>query len=168
MGAEAGARGPRHVPPGGGRSFWLLDELYTAKALGEDTGGAFAFVEATTPPQAGPPLHVHHNEDETFWVLEGELEVVLGDEIVRAPAGSFVYAPRGVPHTYRNVGTTPARYVATIRPAGLERFFFEVSEPAEDPSAPPDHGQEVIEKIMAAAPKYGLEILPPPTGERSR
>ena len=61
-----------HVPPGGGRSFWLLGELYKTKALGEDTDGAFAFVEATTPPQAGPPPHVHGLEDETFWVLEGE------------------------------------------------------------------------------------------------
>ena len=156
-------RSALHVPPGGGRSFWLLGELYKAKALGEDTGGAFAFVEATTPPGAGPPPHVHRNEDETFWVLEGELEFMVADGTVSAPAGSFVYAPRGIPHTYRNVGTTPSRYVVMIQPAGLEKFFEEVSEPAEDPSAPPPvHGQEVIEKIMAAAPKYGMEILPPP------
>ncbi len=97
-------------------------------------------------------------------MLEGELEFMVGDGTVRAPAGSFVHAPKGVPHTYKNVGTTPARYVVTIRPAGLEAFFFEVSEPAEDPWAPPpDHGQEVIERIMAVAPKYGLEILPPPS-----
>lgn len=152
-----------HVPPGGGRSFWLLGELYTVKALGEDTDGAFTFAEATTPPQAGPPPHIHRREDETFWVLEGELEFTVGDGTVRASAGSFVHAPRDIPHTYRNVGTTPARYVVVIRPAGLEKFFEEVSEPAEDPSAPPPHhGQEVIEKILAAAPKYGMEILPPP------
>ncbi len=156
-------RGALHVLPGEGRSFWLLGELYTAKAVGEDTGGEFAFVEAITPPQAGPPPHIHHREDETFWVLEGEFEFMVGDGTVRAPAGTFVHAPKGIPHTYKNVGTTPGRYVTTIRPAGFEEFFFEVSEPAEDPSAPPPaHGQEVIERIMAAAPKYGLEILPPP------
>ena len=152
-----------HVPPGGGRSFWLLGEMYTTKALGEDTDGAFAFVEAITPPQAGPPPHIHEREDETFWVLEGELEFMVGDGTVRAPAGSFVHAPRGIPHTYKNVGTTPSKYVAMIQPAGLEKFFEEVSEPVEDPSAPPpDHGQEVIQKILATAPKYGLKMLPPP------
>ncbi len=66
MGTEASGRGPIYAAPGGGRSFWLLGEFYTAKATGEDTGGEFAFVEATTPPQAGPPPYVHHNEDETF------------------------------------------------------------------------------------------------------
>ena len=96
-------------------------------------------------------------------MLEGELEFMVGDGTVSAPAGSFVYAPRGIAHTYRNAGTIPARYVVMIQPAGLEKFFEEVSDPAEDPSAPPPvHGQEVIERIMAAAPKYGLEILPPP------
>ena len=150
-------RGALYVPPGEGRSFWLLGELFTAKAVGEDTGGEFAFAEAITPP------HIHHREDETFWVLEGEFEFLVGEETVRAPAGSFVHAPKGIAHTYKNVGTTPGRYVATIRPAGLEEFFLEVSDPAEDPSAPPPtHGEEVIERILAVAPKYGLEILPPP------
>ena len=156
-------RGALHVPPGGGESFWLLGELYTAKARGEDTGGAFALVEATTPPGAGPPPHIHRNEDETFWVLEGELELMVADGTVGAPAGSFVHAPRGIAHTYRNVGKIPARYVVMIQPAGLEKFFEEVSEPAENPSAPPPaHGQEVVERTMPAAPRYGLEILPPP------
>ncbi len=157
------AGGALHVPSGEGKSFWLLGELYTAKAVGEETGGDFGFIEATSPPQAGPPPHVHHREDETFYVLEGELEFMVGDGTVRAPAGTFVHAPRGVPHTYRNVGTTPARHVTTIRPAGFEGFFFEVGEPAEDPTAPPPaHGEEVIAKIMEVAPRYGLEILPPP------
>lgn len=90
-------RGALHVPPGEGRSFWLLGELYTAKAVGEGTDGEFAFVEAITPPQAGPPPHIHHREDETFWVLEGKF--MVGDRTVRAPAGSFVHAPKGIPHT---------------------------------------------------------------------
>ncbi len=155
--------GAFHVPPGEGESAWLLGELYTAKARGEDTGGEFAVVEATTPPQAGPPPHIHHREDETFWVLEGELEFMVGDGTVRAPAGSLVHVPKGVPHTYKNAGETPARYVTTIRPAGFEGFFFEVGERAQDPAAPPpDHGQEVIGRIMEADPKYGIEILPPP------
>ena len=150
-------RGALYVPPGEGRSFWLLGELFTVKAVGEDTGGEFAFAEAITPP------HIHHREDETFWVLEGEFEFLVGEETMRAPAGSFVHAPKDIAHTYKNVGTTPGRYVATIRPAGLEEFFLEVSDPAEDPSAPPPtHGEEVIERILAVAPKYGLEILPPP------
>ncbi len=67
-------------------------------------------------------------------MLEGELESTVGSGTVRPPAGSFVHAPKGTPHACENVGTTPARYVEMIRPAGLERFFMEASEPAEDPS----------------------------------
>jgi len=88
----------------------LAGELYTSKVVSEDTGGAFALAEAITPPEGGPPPHVHHREDEAFYVLEGELEFMTEDGTIRAGAGSFVHVPKGTLHTYKNVGMTSARY----------------------------------------------------------
>src|SRR3712207_2731996 len=102
MGNEGG--GATHVPPDEGRRLWVVDELMTFKATGEDTGGAYLLTDSVVPPQGGPPPHVHNREDEAFWVLEGELEVSVGESGFRAGAGSFVHLPRGVPHSFRNSG----------------------------------------------------------------
>jgi quercetin dioxygenase-like cupin family protein len=155
-----------HLTAGEGRSLWLAGELYTAKAGGQETGGAFALAEATTPQGGGPPPHIHHREDESFYVLEGELEFTVEGETIKVGAGSFLHVPRGTVHTYRNVGTGPARYLGMVTPAGLEKFFEEVSVPATngDFSSPPPFEQEDLDKLLAVAPKYGLEILPSPPG----
>lgn len=152
----------RHVPPGEGKTLWVVGELLTLKVAGEDTDGAFAVAEEITPPQGGPPPHVHSREDETFYVLEGELEFMVGDRTIPVTAGSVVYGPRGILHAFKNVGATPSRMLVLITPAGLEKFFEEVGEPATDPSSLPPIGPEEIERLLAAAPKYGVEIPPPP------
>jgi mannose-6-phosphate isomerase-like protein (cupin superfamily) len=162
---EASDRAAAHVAPGEGVSVWLLGDLYTFKALSEDTGGAFALWETTSPPEGGPPPHLHHREDETFYVLEGEMEFWAGGETIRAGAGSFVYIPRGTMHTFKNVGTTPARFLGTVVPGGFERFFLEVGEPATDRSTPPvSEGPPDVERLVATAAKYNCEIPPPPEG----
>ncbi len=159
---ETNEQGATHVPPGQGKKLWVTDELMTFKASGEDTGGAYSLTDSMVPPQGGPPPHIHHREDEAFWVLEGELEVTVGEATFGAGAGSFVHLPKGVPHAYRNVGSGPARFLTLIVPAGLEGFFEEVGKPGSDLSSPPPFGEEDIEKLLAVAPKYGVEILPPP------
>ncbi len=151
----------KHVPPDEGRALWVAGELLTLKMVGEDTDGAFTILEEITPPQGGPPPHMHSREEETFYVLEGELEFMVGDHAIPVTAGSVVYGPKGVLHTFRNVGTTPSRMLVLITPAGFEKLFEEVGEPAPDPSSPPSFGQEEIEQLLAAAPKYGMEIPPP-------
>ena len=83
-------------------------------------------------------------------------------ETIKAGAGSFLYVPRGTLHTYRNVGTEPVRYLGMVTPAGLEKFFEEVSVPATNRSSPPPFQQEDLDRLLAVAPKYGLEILPSP------
>lgn len=93
------------VPPGAGKKLWVTDELMTFKATGEDTGGAYSLTDSMVPPQGGPPPHVHHREDEAFWVLEGELEVYVGEHTFKAEAGSFVHLPKGVLHSYQNAGS---------------------------------------------------------------
>ena len=142
--------------------LWVLGDLYEFKAVSGDTGGAFATWETTaTPGLPGPPPHIHHREDETFYVLEGEVELTVDGSPVRAAAGTFVNIPRGSLHTFRNAGTEPARLLVSVVPGGFEGFFEEVGEPATDPGPPPSAPPDV-EKVMAVAPKYGLEIPPPP------
>jgi quercetin dioxygenase-like cupin family protein len=151
-----------HVTEGEGKKPWVADELMAFKASGKDTGGAYALTDSAVPPGGGPPPHVHHREDEAFWVLEGELEVTVGEATFGAGAGSFVHLPKGVAHAYRNVGVAPARFLTLMVPAGLEGFFGEVGKPGGDVSSPPPFEEEDIERLLAVAPKYGVEILPPP------
>jgi len=159
---EANERGVTLVPPGEGKKLWVTDELMTLKASGEDTGGAYSLADSMVPPQGGPPPHIHHREDEAFWVLEGELEVSVGENRFRAGTGSFVHLPRGVLHSYQNVGTAPARFLTLMVPAGLERFFEEVGKPGTDLSSQPPFEEEDIDRLLAVAPNYGVEIPPPP------
>jgi quercetin dioxygenase-like cupin family protein len=134
----------------------------TFKATGEDTGGAYTLTDSVVPPGGGPPPHVHHWEDEALWVLEGELEVMVGESTFMVSAGSFVHLSKDIPHVYENVGPGLARFLTLIVPAGLEEFFKEVGKPGSDVSSPPPFGEEEIANLLAVAPKYGAEILPPP------
>lgn len=153
--------GAKHLAPGEGKALWVAGDLVTLKVVGKDTDGAFAFGEVVSLPGGGPPPHIHHREDEILYVLEGELEVLVGERTIQAGAGSTVYGPRNLPHTFKNVGSTPARMLGFATPAGIEEFFEEVGEEATDKSSSPPFGQEQIERLLAVAPKYGMEILPP-------
>ena len=158
---ETELRAAMHVPPDEGRSLHLSGDTYTFKALGEDTGGSLVLLEARVPPLGGPPPHIHHAEDEFFWMLEGELEFLTNGRTFTANAGSFVYVPKGTTHCFKNVGTQTTRMLAAFTPAGIEGMFFEVGRPATEGSSPARPDQEEIEKLLAAAPRYNVEILPP-------
>jgi quercetin dioxygenase-like cupin family protein len=95
----------------------------TFKARGEQTNGTLTVIENVIPPGQGPPLHVHAAEEEAWYVLEGRLRFQIGEEISHAPAGTFVFAPRGTPHSFRNIGEGPARILVIFTPSGMERFF---------------------------------------------
>jgi mannose-6-phosphate isomerase-like protein (cupin superfamily) len=165
-GSEGGHQEPErhsvaHIPPDEGKSLWFGGELYTTKAGSDDTSGTFTLVEAVTPPGGGPLPHIHHREDKTFYVLEGDLEFMVEDDILKVSAGSWLVVPRGTLHTYKNTGTQPARYLGVLTPAGIERFFEEVSVPAMDRTSPPPFDQEDLDRLLAVAPNYGLEIRLP-------
>ena len=114
------------------------------------------------PLETEPPPHIHHTQEETFYVLEGEMEFVTDGTITtRATAGSLVRIPRGVLRDYRNVGPEPARVLVLFAPGGFEGFFEEVGELVTDSSAPPE-GPPDVERLVATAAKYGAEIPPPP------
>lgn len=150
------------VAPGEGTRRWVADELITLVIRGEDTGGKYSLTDSVVPAQGGPPPHIHHREDEAFWVLEGELEISVGERTFRAGAGSFIHLPKGVPHSYQNVSDLPARFLTLMVPAGLERFFLEVGKPATDLLSPPAAQEGDLETLLTVAPSYGVEILLPP------
>jgi quercetin dioxygenase-like cupin family protein len=129
-------RAIHHAPGEGATVRNPLGGPLTFKARGVDTHGALVAFESTVAPGEGPPLHVHANEDEVFYVLEGTLRVKLESEVRAASAGSFLFIPRGLPHTWQNIGDTPARLFVMLTPAGLETFFERFAELPEGASAP--------------------------------
>jgi len=154
-----------YVPPGEGKSFWTAGgHMATFKATSEDTGGAYSITEETWPPQVGPPPHIHHTQEETFYILQGEMEFVTDGATTRATTGSLVRIPKGVLRDYKNVGPEPARVLVLFTPGGFEGFFEEVGELVTDSSAPPE-GSPDVERLVAAAKKYGCDIPPPPEEE---
>src|SRR5919199_6496367 len=139
----------RHLRAGEGRSIWIVGDTYTFKAVGANTNGALMLFEGTVSPQLGPPPHIHHREDEFFYVLEGEFEILDGDRTFMASAGSFVHIPKGTLHRFKNVGATPAKMLVLFTPAGMENFFFEAGLPAPGGGSPPPLGPEEIGRTLA-------------------
>jgi len=144
-----------------GDAVWYVNNRATIKATAADTGGAFSLVDMQVALGHGPPLHVHHTEDEALWVLEGHLTVRCGEATFTAGPGSFVYTPRGIPHTFRLEGATPARLLVLLVPGGGEGFFVEAGRPAEGEGLPPP-GPPDIARLQAVATKYHIEFVGPP------
>src|ERR671917_474125 len=148
-----------------GEWFWGAGALWTIKATAEQTDGRFSLIEEFAPRGEGTPLHVHREDDETFYVLEGELTFYLdADQPATASAGSFVHIPGGVVHAFR-VDSETARYLITTTPQH-ERFYRAISEPAQSRTLPPEEPPD-MEKIEAAAQEYKVEILGPPPGAQA-
>jgi len=121
-----------------------------------------AVTEQLAPQGMGSPLHVHRNEDEWFYVIEGEVTFWVGGQLFDATAGSFVYGPRDVPHTFV-VTSREARFILAAEPAGFEDFLRTLAEPARSRTLPPaDIEQPGPERLVAVAAEYGIEILGPP------
>src|SRR6478672_2985347 len=148
-----------------GRTVAVVGDVYRFLATGEDTGGKYALWETIVPPGGGPPPHVHSREEEGFYVLEGEISFQVGEERIVATAGMFANMPVGTPHSFKNEGGKPAKMLISVAPAGLERMFFEFGVPLPEGSTtalPPT--KEEIEKLLAVAPRYGIELMLPPHG----
>lgn len=142
---------PKVVPPGEGKRLQIIAETGFIKLNGAETAGLCAVMEGWTPPGAGPPMHRHTREDETFYVLEGVYEFTIGDQKLRAPAGSLVFGPRNIPHTFNNIGASPARILILAQPAGIEHFFEEISDTVL--AGPPNPDQ-----LAALASRYGIDF----------
>jgi quercetin dioxygenase-like cupin family protein len=127
-------------------------EIYI-KITGQQTGGAWSMIEQVTPPGGGPPVHLHTREDEGFYVVEGSFLFLVGEEKMETKAGDFLWAPRNVPHTLLNIGSTSARGIVVMSPPGMEDFFLKVAAIAGPPTP------EQLDSLFA---EYGLQLLGPP------
>lgn len=148
--------------PNEGRVIGVVGDLYRFLAVGEDTDGRYATIEAIVPPGGGPPPHVHSREEESFYILEGEITFQIGEERVVATAGMFANMPIGSLHSFKNASDKPAKMLISVAPAGLEKMFLEVGQPVEPGATTvPPPSREEIERLLAIAPRYGIEIRVP-------
>lgn len=152
---------------GEGEALWWIGMLATIKATAEQTGGRYTLVEVLAPDGFASPLHVHHTEDEAFWILEGEMTFYVGEQTIKARPGSFLFGPKEVPHAFR-VDSGPARLLFVLSPAGFEDLVREMGEPARELSIPPQPeapDEAELRRMAAIAARHGNEILGPPPGQ---
>ena len=132
-------------------------KLSPCKLTADDTGGALTAFELSALPQTGPFLHVHHREDEWYYVLSGEFLFKAGGVEHTLPAGASIWLPRGIPHVWANMATTESKLILVVQPGGFEKFFEEMGAAMSHTTAAD------AEKTMAAMfAKYGMEMLGPP------
>jgi len=136
---------------GGGRTWNVVGDNITCKVSGDQTQGAYAVVEEMSPPQGGPPLHLHRRTDEICYILEGEYQVVCGNRTFNAPQGTVFVVPKSVPHSLRNISAATSRVLVTLIPGGFEKFFAQAND-ITDPA-----------KVMEIAKHHDVEFLPPKT-----
>ena len=141
-------------------AIWFLGTLALIKGDGAETGGTFGTVEFTHPAGFATPLHVHHNEDEAFYILDGTIRGICDGREWSASRGDFVWLPKESLHGYMVEGDQTVRTLAFSIPAGFEQFVIEAGEPAQSRTLPAPSAPD-FEKLGAAAAKYGQEILGP-------
>ena len=144
---------PIQVSKGSGKAVNILGIPMLIRLHGRATNGIVSAVESHDVPGGGPPPHIHHREDETFQILEGDYEFTVGGKTILAKPGTTLFAPRGVAHTYRYLGLTPGKLMCIITPSGFEGFFEEIG-------AMTPQQQQDIPRVMEIAKQFGLEILP--------
>jgi quercetin dioxygenase-like cupin family protein len=139
----------------------FFNQTIAILATVSDTNGVLGAIEVASPRGAVPPLHVHRREDEAFYVVEGDYRVFVGDEVISASPGTWVWGPRDVPHGYQ-IHSERGRHLSLTMPAGFEAFFEEVAAIAT-PDADP---LSEMGRIEAVAGRYGVELLGPPAAPR--
>lgn len=154
----------RAWPNQGGRAYWFLGTLVHVKAGAAETNGTFTLIEQLAPVGFGPPLHVHHVEEEMFYVLDGLVRFRCGGRDVVIESGGSVFLPKAVPHAFRVEGRSPARLLQLTSPGGFDQFVAEagMAAPQESlpPPGPPPPG--LIERVAALGAKYHFSIIGPP------
>lgn len=164
--ADDGSRSPLVAGPDdpGLTHVAVAGGTYTVLVAGADTAGRYALIDMLVPDGSGPPPH-RHDFEEAFHVLEGEVEVTVRGQAVRATAGQVLNVPANAPHRFRNVSGRPARLLCLVAPAGLEAFFGEVGDPVASRTAPapalsPEERAVRARRAAELGPRYGIESLP--------
>jgi quercetin dioxygenase-like cupin family protein len=148
--------------PTEGRTIAVVGDVYRFLATGDETNGKYAMFEAIVPPGGGPPPHVHSREEEGFYIIQGEITLQVGEKRIVATAGMFANMPVGTPHSFKNESGNPAKMLISVAPAGLEQMFFEMGVPlAQGATTALPPTKDEIEKLIAIAPRYGIELLIP-------
>ena len=146
-----------------GEAFWLLGMLETIKISRDDTGGHYGLVEIVVPTGLGSPWHVHPEEDEWFYILDGEFTVYVGETRLSLRAGSLAFGPKGVPHTFIAELPHGGKALVGFQPCQFEGFIREVGEPAPERVVPPPlETPPDMERLIPIAAKNGMNILGPP------
>jgi quercetin dioxygenase-like cupin family protein len=148
---------------GSGAATWAMGALFERLVGTGETGGLLAASVVTQPPGTGSPLHVHTREAEAWYLLEGTMTYVAGDETFRLAPGDFIHLPQGVPHAFRTTGTAPVRFLALALPGAVLDLYDEVGEPAAERRLP-DGGVSPadVARWTELAPRYGLRVVGPP------
>ncbi len=155
--APQASTAPQQHPTARGEQRWFFGMLAEVKASTADTDGQYTLVEITAPPGFESPLHVHYRDDEGFYVLEGSVTIIVGDQSVELAAGQHAYGPRDVPHQFI-VGPEGAKMLWVLTPGGFDDFIEDVSVPAAAPTLPPASvtpPEDAAEIVL----KHGMELL---------
>jgi len=142
---------PKILAAGSGRVINVIGDNQIVKLTGEDTGGAFALIEQSNPAGVGVPMHVHANEDELFHVVEGSMEFTTQGKTHVATAGTSVFLPRNIPHSFVTVGDVQVKTLLMVFPAGAEKMLYELNDL---PAGPPD-----MEKVLEICGRYGVTFI---------
>jgi len=147
-----------------GEAFWLLGMLQTVKIGRADTDGRLGLLEIVVPPGLGSPWHVHPEEDEWFYVLDGNLTFYVGEKRIDLTTGGFAFGPKGVPHTFIGAGPNPTRALVGFAPMQFEGFLREVGQAAPARVLPPAHDgpPPALERLAPIAKRSGFIVLGPP------
>lgn len=153
------------VSANNGEAYWVMGSLFTYLVTGAESGGSYFTLIVDIGPEQGPPPHIHHLEEEQFYVLEGQLTYSIGSQTFQVNTGDFIHVPRGTVHSFKN-GSSSSRLLVTFAPAGIEGFFREVGERVDDRlKSPPPVTESIIARFLAAEAggwKYHHDTLPPP------
>jgi quercetin dioxygenase-like cupin family protein len=154
---------PMAVSSAEGEARWWSQGLAVVKATAADTGGQLTILEITEPPNTEAPLHVHHAEDEGFWILEGSATFEVGDQTIEAGAGDYLFGPRDIPHRY-TTGAQGCRMLFMLTPGGFEELLGAISRPATSRTLPPagdetPPSEEDMDRMQAAIQAHGCELL---------
>lgn len=152
---------PLSVIGDAGAAYWFLNNLAVLKATSESTGGAYALVHQTSAPGSATPYHLHHVEDEAFYVLDGEFTFICDGEKTILHSGGYIFLPRGIPHGIRCTASEPSTMLILAMPgSGFVGMMLEMAEPAKErvlpPPTPPD-----LEKLTRLCAKFKIDILGP-------
>jgi quercetin dioxygenase-like cupin family protein len=145
--------------PGDGEKIWIVGDTLWFKATSAQTAGAFTVFENVSLPGNGPPPHLHENEDESIYVIDGEFEILLGAKTMRAEPGAFIFVPKRTVHRFRCIGDDPGKVLIHYTPGGIEGFFREAGVPATNDGQAPSVDIAEITRTEMAGKRYGLHVI---------